>query len=214
MADETKFDVELIGEQEYERLHRRYAPLATAIRELMQASLHTAVEAETAHSATAAIEAVTATLNRDQRMRAGWAMRHEATGLPVVWSNPAVGVRNPIAPPMQVHHDPDGTAWSEFTLGGVYEGPPGLVHGGICALVLDQLLGEAATRALTEPRFTGTISLRYLRGTPLGPLRAEAHIDRVEDHKTYARGVISDRRGPTVEADGVFITPAWARDGQ
>lgn len=207
------FHIELIGEQEYQELHRRYAPLATAIRELMQASLHTAVDADTAHSATAAVEAVTATLNREQRSRTGWATRHEATGRPVVWSNPAVGVRNPLAPPIRVQHGPDGTAWSEFTLGGVYEGPPGLVHGGICALVLDQLLGEAATRQLTEPRFTGAISLRYLRGTPLGPLRAEARIDRVERHKTYARGSISDGRGPTVEAEGIFITPAWARDG-
>lgn len=208
------FDIERIGEQEYTELQRRYVPLATAIRELMQASLHTAVDAETARSATATIEAVTATLHREQRLRTGWAMQHEATGRPVVWSNPAVGVRNPIAPPMQVHHEPDGRAWSEFTLGGVYEGPPGLVHGGICALILDQLLGEVATRELTEPRFTGTISLRYLRGTPLGPLRAEAHIDRVEDHKTYARGVLSDAQGPTAEADGVFITPAWARNGE
>ena len=206
------FEIAMIGGQEYAELLGRYAPLAAAVRDLMRASLHTAVDAETARGATAAIEAVTATLNGEQHLSAGWAMRHEATGRPVVWSNPAVGVRNPIAPPMQVHHEPDGSAWSEFTLGGVYEGPPGLVHGGICALVLDQLLGEVATRELTEPKFTGTISLRYLRGTPLGPLRAEAHIDRTEDHKTYARGVIIDSRGPTVEADGVFITPAWARD--
>lgn len=205
------FDIELIGEQEYEELYRRYAPLASAIRQLMQASLHTAVDAETAGSATAVIEEVAATLNREQRMRTGWAMQRETTGRPVVWSNPAVGVRNPVAPPMQVHHERENRAWSEFTLGGVYEGPPGLVHGGICALVLDQLLGEVATRAFSEPRFTGTISLRYLRGTPLGPLRAEAHLDRVEDHKTYVRGFISDADGPTVEAEGVFITPAWAR---
>jgi acyl-coenzyme A thioesterase PaaI-like protein len=49
---------------------------------------------------------------------------------------------------------------------------PGLVHGGMCALVLDQLLGEAASDGLTKPLFTGTITLKYLRGTPLGLLRA------------------------------------------
>lgn len=208
-----EFEVERISEQEYQDLIGRYAPLAAAIRDLMEAGLHTAVNAETARSATAAIEAVAATLNGEKHTRTGWATQHEATGRPVVWSNPAVGLRNPIAPPMLVHHEPDGRAWSEFTLGGVYEGPPGLVHGGICALLLDQLLGEVATRQLAEPRFTGTFTLRYLRGTPLGSLRAEAHIDRVESHKTYARGVIRDLEGPTVEAEGVFITPAWARNG-
>jgi acyl-coenzyme A thioesterase PaaI-like protein len=86
------------------------------------------------------------------------------------------------------------------------------VHGGICALVLDHILGEVASGGLHEPRYTGTITCRYRRGTPLGPLRAEAYIDRTEGVKTFARGHISDADGITVEAEGVFITPAWARD--
>jgi acyl-coenzyme A thioesterase PaaI-like protein len=113
---------------------------------------------------------------------------------------------------MVIHHEDDGRCWSEFTLSGAYEGPPGWVHGGICALVLDHLLGEAASDGLTKPKFTGTISLRYLRGTPLGPLRAEASVERVDGVKTYARGYLIDADGVTVEAEGVFIQPAWARD--
>ena len=93
------------------------------------------------------------------------------------------------------HHPSRGDRLaSEFTLGPVYEGPPGLVHGGICALLLDQLLGEVATNQMSLPKFTGTISLRYLRGTPLGPLRAEAWVERTEGHKTYARGFPPTRR--------------------
>ena len=76
------------------------------------------------------------------------------------------------------------------------------MHGGICALLLDQLLGEVATDQMSLPKFTGTISLRYLRGTPLGPLRAEAWVERTEGHKTYARGFLADAQGPTVEAEG------------
>ena len=86
------------------------------------------------------------------------------------------------------------------------------MHGGICALVLDHLLGEAASEGLTQPKFTGTISLRYLRGTPLGPLRAEAFVERSEGVKTFARGLSEGCRRATVEAEGVFIRPAWARD--
>jgi acyl-coenzyme A thioesterase PaaI-like protein len=126
--------------------------------------------------------------------------------------DPAVGLRNAIAPPMVIHHEADGRAWSEFSLSGAYEGPPGWVHGGICALVLDHILGEAASDGLTQPKFTGTITLRYLRGTPLGPLRAEAFIERTEGVKTFARGYLSDADGTTVEAEGVFIRPAWARN--
>ena len=39
-------------------------------------------------------------------------------------------------------------------------------------------------------------------------------MDRVDGHKTYARGVIRDEQGATAEAEGVFIMPAWARDSQ
>jgi acyl-coenzyme A thioesterase PaaI-like protein len=113
---------------------------------------------------------------------------------------------------MIIEHEDDGSCWSEFTLGPAYEGPPGWVHGGICALVLDHILGEAASEALSKPKFTGTISLKYLRGTPLGPLRAEAFVERSEGVKTFAKGYLLDAQGATVEAEGVFIKPAWARD--
>ncbi len=43
--------------------------------------------------------------------------------------------------------------------------------------------GEAASDGLTKPLFTGTITLRYLRGTPLGPLRAEAAIERTDGYQ-------------------------------
>ena len=48
-----------------------------------------------------------------------------------------------------------------------YEGPPGHVHGGVSAMVLDHVLGEAASDG-KNPRLTGTISLRYGRATRLG----------------------------------------------
>ena len=203
---------EQIGAREYTELCDRYAPLTAAVRDLVDISMRTDVDSDTIADATVAIEAVTEMLRAQQAARPPRFQRHEITGRPVVWSNPVIGLRNPLAPPLTVHHDSDGCCWSEFTLGSVYEGPPGLVHGGISAMILDQLLGEVATDQLTTPKFTGTIIVRYLRGTPLGPLRAEAVIERTENHKTYARGFISDAQGPTAEAEGVFIMPMWARE--
>ena len=130
----------------------------------------------------------------------------------MVWGNPATGWRNAIAPPLVIHEESDGLWWSEFELGETYQGPPGWVHGGVLALVLDQLLGEAASDGLTKPMFTGTITLRYLRGTPLGRLRAEAAIERTDGSKTFVSGHMSDADGKTVEAEGIWIKPAWARD--
>jgi acyl-coenzyme A thioesterase PaaI-like protein len=76
--------------------------------------------------------------------------------------------------------------------------------------VLDHILGEAASNA-EDPRFTGTITLRYLRTTRLGRLHAEARIDRTEGVKAFAVGHLADEDGVTVEAEGVFIQPRWTR---
>lgn len=205
------FGFDMITEEEYQRQRALYGPLTDAVRKLIYASLHTEIDEATVADAQAKIEAVTEILESKQRSVTS-TLRHESTGRPLAWANPAVGLRNAIAPPMVIQHEDDGRCWSEFTLSGAYEGPPGWVHGGICALVLDHLLGEAASEGLSQPKFTGTISLRYLRGTPLGRLRAEAFVERSEGVKTYARGYLLDVEGPTVEAEGVFIKPAWARD--
>jgi acyl-coenzyme A thioesterase PaaI-like protein len=128
-------------------------------------------------------------------------------GETVAWGNAVVGLRNPVAPPLVLHHEPDGLVWSEFALGAAYEGPPDHVHGGVSALILDHVLGAAAHK-LGRPAYTGTLTLRYRRRTALGrPLRAEAHVERTEGVKTYSVGHIADEDGVTVEAEGVFIHP-------
>jgi acyl-coenzyme A thioesterase PaaI-like protein len=124
--------------------------------------------------------------------------------------NPVIGIRNPIAPPLVIEREPSGRVFTDFHLGAAYEGPPGHVHGGVAALVLDHILGEAASNA-EDPRFTGTITLRYLRTTRLGRLHAEARIDRTEGVKAFAVGHLADEDGVTVEAEGVFIQPRWTR---
>ena len=76
-------------------------------------------------------------------------------------------------------------------------------------MVLDHVLGATAHQP-GRPAVTGTLSVRYLRGVPLGPLRAEARVDRVEGVKTFASGYIADEHGITVRAEGVFIHPREA----
>jgi acyl-coenzyme A thioesterase PaaI-like protein len=205
------FGIDVISAEEYERQRELYGPLTDALRKLIGAGIHTEVDEDTVRQAQSAIEVATELLERSQRSVTS-TLRHEDTGRPLAWANPAIGLRNAIAPPMVIHHEDDGQCWSEFSLSGAYEGPPGWVHGGISALVLDHILGEAASEGLTRPKFTGTITLKYLRGTPLGPLRAEAFIERIDGFKTFARGYLKDADGTTVEAEGVFIQPAWARD--
>ena len=209
MAESIEFSFEEISAAEHDRLRALYSPLTQSVRRLIQAGIRSGVDEAALREAQALVDAAVEKLGGVGESEQ---VRLAVGGRPVVWGNPVTGFRNAIAPPLVMHEEPDGLWWSEFELDDAYQGPPGWVHGGVLALVLDQLLGEAASEGLSKPLFTGTITLRYLRGTPLGRLRAEAAIERTDGFKTFVSGHMSDAEGKTVEAEGIFIKPAWARD--
>jgi acyl-coenzyme A thioesterase PaaI-like protein len=204
------FTQENISAEDVERLRAIYEPLANAVRELVDATVRTQVDADAVAAAKTEIDSATRRL-RAKQLDGTFGVRYLASGERMAWGNAVIGIRNPLAPPLVVNHDPSGKVWCDFDLGAAYEGPPGHVHGGVAALVLDHLLGEAASDGI-NPRFTGTISLRYVRATRLGHLHAEATTSRVEGAKTFAVGHLADDQGVTVEAEGVFILPRWLRD--
>jgi hypothetical protein len=211
---DAKVPYEVMSADEHDRLAALYGPLTDDVRELIRLALRTDADPDSVDAARTAIRAANDVLRSRQRDESQL-VRHAVAGRPVVWGNAVIGLRNAIAPPLTIHHDDDGTrCWSEFTLNSAYEGPPGLVHGGVCALVLDHVLGEAASAGLTKPLFTGTLTVRFVRGTPLGRLRADAAVERIEGVKSFVSGHLSDGEGITVEAEGIFIKPAWARDAE
>lgn len=198
--------------EEIEREAAVVGPLASAVRDLVDATIRTTVEDDDVREVTAEVERLAARLRASQ-LDGSYGVRLGGPTRGRAWGNAVVGLRNAVAPPLVVqHHEArDGRVWSDFHLGAAYEGPPGLVHGGVCALVLDQVLGESAG-ASGRPGMTGTLTLRYRQGTPLGDLRTEGRITHVDGIKTYASGELIGPDGVTVEAEGVFILPRWARD--
>lgn len=195
---------------EIERQAAVYGPLTDAVRDLVDATIRTLVDDDEIRAVQGEVESLVYRL-RAYQLDGPYGVRFGATGRGRPWGNSVVGVRNAIAPPLVVERDSSGRAWADFHLGAAYEGPPSLVHGGVSALILDQMLGEAAG-AGGKPGMTATLTLRYRQGTPLGDLRAEAWIERSEGHKTWARGHIVGPEGTTVEAEGLFILPRWARE--
>ncbi|OBI77047.1 PaaI family thioesterase [Mycobacterium sp. E740] len=186
-----------------------YEPLAQSVRRLIDVTIRTRADAGTVSAAKDRIDCLVEELSTSLH-DGSFGLQHTSAGEAMVWGNVVIGVRNPAAPPLTVHHDPGGTVWSEFMLGAAYEGPPGHVHGGVCAMLLDHILGATAHQP-GRPAVTGTLTTRYRRGTRLGqPLRAEARVERVEGAKTFAVGHIADADGTTVEAEGVFIFPKAA----
>ena len=185
-----------------------YEPFTRSLRELVDLTIRTDVDLDVVREAHAQLEAINERL-RSRVIDGAYGVRVGPQGVRS-WGNAIMGVRNALAPPVTIHTDGVSRSWCDFTLGAAYEGPPTFVHGGVTAFVLDHVFGAAAG-ADRRPRMTGTLSLRYLRATPLGRLRAEAHVDRVEGWKSFVVGWLGDEEGPTVEAEGIFILPRWAR---
>lgn len=121
--------------------------------------------------------------------------------------NPAVGPGNPIAPPMRVEIV-DGAAIGSCTLDWRYEGPFTFAHGGVSALMLDQIMGYAAAAA-GHPGVTGRLEVRYHSVVPLGqPLRLHARLIDVLGVRAAIRGSISLEAAPDeplVVAEGRFL---------
>lgn len=199
-----------IGPDEIARRAALYGPLADAVRDLVDATIRTTVDGTEITEVEHQVRDLTRRL-RAQQIEGGYGIRYTADRIAMPWGNAVIGLRNPLAPPLKVASDDDGTYYSEFVLGAAYEGATGHVHGGVCAMVLDHIAGAAAAEN-ERPNVTGTLTLRFLRPTPLGKLRAEGRIDRAEGWKSFVTATLSDAEGVTVEAEGIFIIPAWARE--
>lgn len=213
MAAPFQYDVVTMTADEIAEERRVFGGLTQSVRELNEAVLRTTVEPAEAEAITAEIDKLTARL-RSSQMDGPFGVAITQNGQVRGHGNAVVGLRNAHAVPLHIERSGDGRAWASFELNGLFEGPPTLVHGGVTALILDQIFGEAAADG-GKPGMTGTLTLRYRRGTPLGKCSAEAWIDSVEGVKTHVRGEMRDADGNvTVEGHGVFILPRWAREQQ
>ena len=201
---------EELTDEEIAREADLYGGLTGSVRDLIGLALSTESEDDDVRRAREHIEAAKELLAKQTRPRP-YGVRWNANGERRAWGNAVVGLRNAVAPPLVIHREPDGRVWADVELGMQYEGPAGLTHGGISALLLDQVLGEAAEHG-GAPGMTGTLTLRYRRPTPLGKLHLEACVDRIEGVKTFVTGHLAGPDGVSVEAEGVFILPRWARD--
>jgi acyl-coenzyme A thioesterase PaaI-like protein len=200
------WDYAEVTSEDVARQRRRYEPLTASVRELIDATIRTEGGDDVVASAKAEIDAATARLRTAQR-DGPHGIEVTPDGETVAWGNVAIGTRNPLAPPLVVQHDSPNGAHLDVHLGAAYEGPPGHLHGGYAALVLDHLLGAVASYNNPDSAAaTGTISVRYQRLTRLGDLHAEAEIQSTDGRKILVVGHIADAEGVTVTAEGVFIT--------
>jgi acyl-coenzyme A thioesterase PaaI-like protein len=119
-------------------------------------------------------------------------------------TSPVIGFANPVAPPVVVEAV-DGELRGTANFDYQYEGPPTCVHGGVIAMVFDEMLGAANIMA-GSPGMTGTLTIKYRKPTPLRtPLRLEARFMGRDGRKIRTYGAIFNGDTLTAEAEGIFI---------
>lgn len=187
--------------------------LGCAVRALTHAVVDTEVDdAELARAAALAREA-TSLLTALTRPGHQTSPVETGTGGPVRrLFSPVVGEGNPVSPPLAVVVADAGALRVELvgTLHRVHEGPPTYLHGGMSAMLLDQVLGHAVM--LTgRVGLTRSLEVRYRRPVPLGaPLLLTASVTRQDTTRIEAAGRIATRAEPDVvlvDAIGTFVQP-------
>ena len=195
---------------EHERATRRDAvsDLGSALRDLTDAAVRTEVPVAELEAAAEAARRIALRLRAESRDPQEIATVDDpATG--ERWYSPVHGPGNPVAPTLTATDTPDGRATGRVTLGKPHEGPPGVVHGGVVAMLLDHMLARAV-RAGGRGGLTATLTVTYRRPVRLGvPLLLTAKMADADGRRTTARArlVARDDPGATLaEAEGLFVS--------
>lgn len=100
----------------------------------------------------------------------------------------------------------DDTIVCHATIGADYEGPPGYVHGGMIATMLDEAMSKAV-RTLGVTAMTRHMEVDYLRPVHSGaPIRIEGRLVRSDGRKHWAEAAVKSEGGsPLATASGLFI---------
>jgi acyl-coenzyme A thioesterase PaaI-like protein len=209
----SSFSFEDVPTSDVDAAERLYGPLAGDVRSLLDVTIRTRADADRVGRARALVREAT-TLLAEHAPPEPAGVHFNAEGRSWNWGNAVVGVRNAVAPPVVLDWQEDGSVSAAVTLGAAYEGPPGCVHGGVSAMLLDHLMGETASAQHTRLTVTGTLTLRYVEPLPLGPVRMEARIAEEAGRKVVVTAQIAPGTpdgAPAVEAHGLFIVPRWAQ---
>lgn len=181
------------------------AELGEQIRELLATAVLSEVPVDVLRDVATQVEALRGPLGAVQRPAERPASVDDLVS-GVRMFNPVIGEGSAIAPPLRVEYTEDRVL-GHCTLGPQHEGPHLYAHGGVTAMLLDQILGHAVAAA-GAIGVTVDLTTRYRRPVPLGqPLLLWAEAVGGDGERTTARGALAtaaDPETPLVEAEGRF----------
>jgi uncharacterized protein (TIGR00369 family) len=116
------------------------------------------------------------------------------------------GQANPAGLKLEFAKSPEGAVVSNAVISDQYEGPPGCIHGGIIATMLDEAMSKA-NRVRGVTAMTRQMQVEYLSPVKSGaPIRIEGRINRSEGRKHWAEATIQAEDGVILaRATGLFI---------
>jgi acyl-coenzyme A thioesterase PaaI-like protein len=179
--------------------------LGRAVRRLSQLVVTREIDEVTASRVADEVDAITQELVHHPERPPGAGQELDVLRRQAGLFNPVIGWANPIAPPMRVSLGNDGTATVTGQLDRRVEGPPGCVHGGWVAALLDQTLGHA-NAAVGLGAYTVELVIRYHKPTPYDvPLVVVAGTESQEGHRILSRGELRAGGEITASAEGRFV---------
>lgn len=187
-----------------------WEPLTQEVRELVSATILSEADADTVAEVRSHVTAALELLQR-KTDTGSHGLRMNDDGDVWHWGNSATGLRNAIAPPLTEVSNAGGRAEFTADMGAAYEGPPGCVHGGWIALVIDHASGRAAHVHAKGTTFTGTLTVKYVKPTRLGKVTAHAWVSSVGTNSFTVKSELSTDDGVCAEGEGVFVLAPWVR---
>ena len=182
--------------------------LASATRALNEKLVSTDIDPELAAALTEKIEGLTAELSQAQQVDGlvDMAKRGERGTIDDVMGElvSVGGRRHPCSPELR-WQEASNRITGTVKFSQAFEGPPGHVHGGWVAGVLDHLMGMTHVRT-GHPGMTGGLSVRYLKPTPLNQLiEISAEATELDVKRTEVKGTMRCGETTTATAEAIFV---------
>ena len=182
--------------------------LASATRVLNEKLVSADIDPELAAALTEKIEGLTAELSQAQQVTGlvDMAKRGQRGTIDDVMGElVSVGGRSHPCSPELRWQEASNRITGTVKFGQAFEGPPGHVHGGWVAGVLDHLMGMTHVRT-GHPGMTGGLSVRYLKPTPLNQrIGVSAQATELDDKRTEVKAEMRFGETTTAKAEAIFV---------
>ena len=182
--------------------------LAIATRALNEKLVSTDIDPELAAAITEKIEGLMAELSQAQQVDGlvDMAKRGERGTIDDVMGElVSVGGRSHPCSPELLWQEASNRITGTVRFNQAFEGPPGHVHGGWVAGVLDHIMGMTHVRT-GHPGMTGGLSVRYLKPTPLNQLiEISAEATELDGKRTEVKGTMRCGETTTATAEAIFV---------